>query len=79
MLMNKNEINKIQEKIIAVLKETGRLMSSTELEKALGLEWSQFHDPLGEMIQTVHNSGGRVLRSRDPKNPDQGDFYSLSS
>ena len=74
--MNKNEVNRIQEKIIAVLKETGRLMSSTELEKALGLEWNQFFDPLVKMIQTVHNPGGRVLIIRDR---DQGDFYSLSS
>lgn len=72
-------MDEIQKKILAVLKETGRLMSSTELEEALGLEWSQFHDLLGEMIQTVFNPRGRVLRSRDPKDPDQGDFYSLSS
>jgi len=77
--MNKNEVKKIQEKILAVLQKSGKFMSSTELEEALGLEWSQFHDPLRKMIQTVHNSRGRVLRSRDPKDPDQGDFYSLSS
>ncbi|MCX6759078.1 MAG: hypothetical protein NT012_00695 [Candidatus Nealsonbacteria bacterium] len=67
----------IQKKILVALQKSGKPMTSTELEKALGLEWTEFSRPFGKMIQTVFNTGGRVLTIPDPTG--RGQLFVLSS
>lgn len=77
-MMNKNEVKRIQEKILAVLQKNGKPMSSAELEKALGLEWTEFSFPLGKMIQTVLNPKGLVVTIPEPAGGG-GHLFALSS
>ena len=39
-------------------------LTSLQLEKKLGLEWTQFSAQLGEMIKGLFNPKGKVIRER---------------